>query len=111
MDTTNTSFALESVDELYANYIVNEKPLGPHPVQPTTWDFYFEVTSEEPREREFLQHPCVVHDSLPNNKLPPAKVSVAQAAIKVMFLNSLLLSFILTTCTDGHVHARQRLRQ
>ncbi|CAE6432020.1 unnamed protein product [Rhizoctonia solani] len=82
-DALESSFVLESLEQLRANYIVNDKLSGQAPRQPTTWDFFFDVASEEPREREFLQHAFVLygHESGPN---PPFNVSVAQASIKMV---------------------------
>ncbi|CAE6468822.1 unnamed protein product [Rhizoctonia solani] len=87
-ETTNVttpegSFVLESLDYLHANYIVNDKSSGQLHKQPTTWDFCFDVASEEPREREFLQHPFVIHEH-DSRAHPPFKVSVAQASIKMV---------------------------
>ncbi|CAE6488685.1 unnamed protein product [Rhizoctonia solani] len=82
-DTQESPFALESIDQLHANYIVNGKLPGQAHKQPTTWDFCFDVASEEPREREFLQHPFVLHEN-DLSAHPPFNVSVAQASIKMV---------------------------
>ncbi|EUC63046.1 B-block-binding subunit of tfiiic protein [Rhizoctonia solani AG-3 Rhs1AP] len=82
-DTQENSFALESIDQLYANYIVNEKLSGQIQKQPTTWDFCFDVAGEEPREREFLQHPFVLHEHVPGT-YSSSDVFVAQASMKMV---------------------------
>ncbi|KAH7333608.1 hypothetical protein B0J17DRAFT_709232 [Rhizoctonia solani] len=81
--TPEGSLVLESLEYLHANYIINDKPSGQIHKQPTTWDFCFDVASEEPREREFLQHPFVLHERVSITH-PPSKVSLAQASIKMV---------------------------
>ncbi|CAE6459542.1 unnamed protein product [Rhizoctonia solani] len=83
VDTQEDSFALESIDQLYANYIVNEKLSGQIQKQPTTWDFFFDVASEEPREREFLQYPFVLYEHDPST-YASSDVFVAQASMKMV---------------------------
>lgn len=81
VDKEKGSFALSSLDEMHATYIVNEQPSGPQ--QPTSWDFYFDMASEEPREREFLNHPFVLNGVPASQQETPVKVCTARAAIKV----------------------------
>ncbi|CAE6398352.1 unnamed protein product [Rhizoctonia solani] len=81
--SSENSFILESLDLLYANYIVNDRPSVQTPKQPTNWDFCFDIASEEPREREFLQHPFVLHEH-ESHTHPTLGVSVAQASIKMV---------------------------
>ncbi|CAE7225830.1 unnamed protein product [Rhizoctonia solani] len=82
-DSQENSLVLESIERLHASYIVNDKLSGQVHKQPTAWDFCFDVASEEPREREFLQYPFVLHESALNLH-PPFNVSVAQASIKMV---------------------------
>ncbi|CAE6360612.1 unnamed protein product [Rhizoctonia solani] len=78
-----SSFILQGLELLHANYIVNGKPSGLTFKQPTNWDFCFDIASEEPREREFLQHPFVLYEHDPETH-PIFNVSVAQASIKMI---------------------------
>ncbi|CUA70965.1 Titin [Rhizoctonia solani] len=82
-DLQENSFALDSIKQLHANYTVNNKLSGQVQKQPTTWDFFFDVASEEPREREFLQHPFILHERDPDTH-PSFDVAVAQASIKMV---------------------------
>ncbi|KAG9096321.1 hypothetical protein FS749_008741 [Ceratobasidium sp. UAMH 11750] len=71
---------LTSIEQILADYNVTE----PSPTsQPTSWDFFFDLASEEPREREFLQHPFVMGGPTIPPQDTPLSVSVAQAAVKM----------------------------
>ncbi|KAG9123889.1 hypothetical protein FRC07_013608, partial [Ceratobasidium sp. 392] len=70
---------LTSVEQIIADYNITEASSAS---QPTSWDFCFDLASEEPREREFLQHPFVVSDLATIESDVPLDVSVAQAAVK-----------------------------
>ncbi|KAF8604424.1 hypothetical protein BDV93DRAFT_522539 [Ceratobasidium sp. AG-I] len=79
--SAKSSVIFDSLEELLINY--NVKGTEPKS-QPTSWDFCFEIFSEEPREREFLQNSFVIPPSevsQPSDSL--IDVPVAQAAIKM----------------------------
>ncbi|ELU38518.1 b-block binding subunit of TFIIIC domain-containing protein [Rhizoctonia solani AG-1 IA] len=84
-NSSESSFVPVDLEHIHANYIVNSSTLGQIHKRPTNWDFCFDVASEEPREREFLQHPFVVHEDSPDIHTS-LNVSLAQASIKVTVL-------------------------
>ncbi|KAF8687602.1 B-block binding subunit of TFIIIC, partial [Rhizoctonia solani] len=82
-NSSESSFVPVDLEHIHANYIVNSNTLEQIHKRPTNWDFCFDVASEEPREREFLQHPFVVHEDSPDTH-PSLNVSLAQASIKMV---------------------------
>ncbi|KAG9102569.1 hypothetical protein FRC06_001763 [Ceratobasidium sp. 370] len=79
-DVSKDPLNLTSIEQILADYDVTEPSSTP---QPTSWDFFFDLASEEPREREFLQHPFVISDPTIPLRDIPLSVSVAQAAVKM----------------------------
>ncbi|KAJ1300711.1 hypothetical protein OPQ81_002356 [Rhizoctonia solani] len=110
VDTLENPPAWENLEQLHTNYIVNDKSSGQIHKQPTTWDFCFDVASEEPRERELLQHPFVLYE-YGSSSHPPFKVSVAQASIKMVmstpdtYYDSKHAAALLTPCGEHTVAA------
>ncbi|KAG8720596.1 hypothetical protein FRC09_009302, partial [Ceratobasidium sp. 395] len=80
-DASKRPVAFASVEQILADYKITEIS---QTSQPTCWDFCFDLASEEPREREFLQHPFVVGDPAIPPDDTPLGVSVAQAAVKMI---------------------------
>ncbi|QRV85442.1 B-block-binding subunit of tfiiic protein [Ceratobasidium sp. AG-Ba] len=72
---------VKSVEQILAEYDVKENDSVP---QPTSWNFYFDIPSEERREREFLQHPFVIYNDDAPMQGVPLNIAIAQGAVKMV---------------------------
>ncbi|QRV99505.1 B-block-binding subunit of tfiiic protein [Ceratobasidium sp. AG-Ba] len=73
---------VKSVEQILAEYDVKENDSVP---QPTSWNFYFDIPSEERREREFLQHPFVIYNDDAPMQGVPLNIAIAQGAVKALY--------------------------
>ncbi|KAG8743228.1 hypothetical protein FRC10_000229 [Ceratobasidium sp. 414] len=80
LEVSKSTLNFTSLDQILADYDITEPSSTP---QPTSWDFFFDLASEEPREREFLQHPFAIGTPVIPLQDTPLNVSVAQAAVKM----------------------------